>query len=278
LFHLWGTLQGRLFRSATPLLDLFQAALRRGERPPNLGRDAENRAVQNYETLQHLQAVKVVDRVASEIDGFLSSSSELNLTQLRSLVKALPEVDPWKVKFILPVPPALYLRGPAFVESLVAYALVAKSAGFKGLAITIDEFEVDLLGLSPQRFQRMKAIVEGLAKVVRGDTSFPPAPLAIFVANVSDDPEIGGVLLNMLINEGGGKRWTLREWSTADFRELGQRIHTLYSAAYGIDAVFDATLAEEVLGIVQAAGESGEMRAFIRRYIADLDRLYGPPG
>ena len=77
-----------------------------------------------------------------------------------------------------------------------------------------------------------------------------------------------------------GARHLLKRWSRSDHGKLAERIFALYSDAYALDALFEPSLAAHVqddLDQTDIEG-SGLIRAFIKRFVAELDSAYGPVG
>jgi len=165
------------------------------------------------------------------------------------------------------------------VESLAGNAIVAQLAGLRGLVVTIDEFEVEQSQATKVRFERVERLLSVIHAYLQGDTDHQPAPLALFFATVGATGHIGDSVIEQLIGTAADTRYSLQAWSTEDLRNLAERIHRLYCAAYEINEIIDATLVEQVLSHMKtySSDDSGFIRAFIKQYTAALDTHYGPP-
>jgi hypothetical protein len=142
--------------------------------------------------------------------------------------------------------------------------------------ITIDEFEVEY-GLSQQKFQRIRDLLETLSLYLRHQTHLPLAPVSFFIATVPGNedkyPE-----LDLLLAGADARSYELKPLSKANLRDLGKRIHELYAEVYGTRDGFDGELFERVRSAIEKTemDDSGLTRAFVKRYIAALDSQYGP--
>lgn len=164
-----------------------------------------------------------------------------------------------------------------FVEAWVGYALVARLAGYKGMVITIDEFEVEHL-LTYLKFQRVADLLAVLTAYLKGELDHPKAPLAVFFATVGEEGHRGDLVVDRLIEATGGDYYPLKPWSRPDRVQLAQRIHRQYSDVYDVNEAFSASVAQTIEDQLEqrGAGDGGLIRAFIKAYVGALDTLYGP--
>jgi hypothetical protein len=275
LHYLWSTLVGPGFNSRTPLVDLAVRAIKAGKPPPDLMRRVYPAQLPNYyRILQSLVQFDKVEKHRETLHAVLSSSSQFTMTDVRrrlgrdvhsSLLKLRPMI---RTRTTHPFDLAM---------TLVGMAQLARLAGFAGLIITIDEFEVEQL-LTAARKRRLFANIEFLADYLRGHTILKPGPLGIFFATVADDGRSGNAWLAQLVNQTAGGRYGLQSWAATHRRDLAQRIHRLYAQAYDSDPAFDAAMAAEAEAelVEEGVRESGVNRAYIKLFVAKLDSRYGP--
>jgi hypothetical protein len=167
------------------------------------------------------------------------------------------------------------------VATLAGHALIARLAGFQGLVVTIDEFEVEQAP-SPANFARVRQVLAVLAAYLRGETAYPAAPLGLCFATVGEDEHGGDAAIGALLAATGGAHYALEPWPPAQRRELARRLYDLYRAAYALAQDFAgpaAAAADRLEARFAAEGldDSRLIRAFIKRYVGALDLLYGPP-
>lgn len=169
-------------------------------------------------------------------------------------------------------------RPKDFIESLAGHALIAKLAGYKGMIITIDEFEVEHL-LSRQQFIRVTNILNLLTEYLGQNTDLIPAPIGIFVATTGQDGNVGDSVLDYIVNNSDGERYEIRALSKQDRVQLANKIYSIYSDTYGIEGSFNQELFNTTENELEKndINNSGLVRAFIKRYIGKLDSVYGPP-
>jgi hypothetical protein len=168
-------------------------------------------------------------------------------------------------------------RPADMVEALIGSAQLAKLAGFAGLVITIDEFEVED-NLSPVRLQRVAELLKLLNKFFGGQTGYPEVPLAVVIATVGEEGHGMKRLVEAMVNNAKGKTFALRPWNEREYTELSRNIHAVYLRAYATDASFDAAKAISVLRSMERldADDASLVRSFIKSYVAMLDLIHGP--
>lgn len=285
LKQLWRTLSSKDLESPTPLVDLNLRALERGRAQAVSALSTYERVCSNLLTVGALKKMGAVDRHSENLEILLACGDEKTASEVKGEILADPAADTiWGSYGDFPVDPKRLIglrtddRPNDFVECLLGYAVLARLAGFKGLVVTIDEFEVEAANLTRQKIDRLKGVIGALDRWLSGRGPAKTGPLSIFVATVGQEGHLGDAIVDVLVTNTGGDRHPLKPWSRAAHRQLAERIFALYCQAYGLQKPFDAELATEVqenLDESEVEG-SGLIRAFIKRYVAELDAAHGP--
>jgi hypothetical protein len=167
-------------------------------------------------------------------------------------------------------------RPDDFVRCILGHALVASLAGFRGLVVTIDEFEVE--HTFPTRFGRVEALLIAIARFLAGDSVMSGVPLALFIATVGHEGDLGDRYVEKLVQATGGNRFLITPLTRDDRFSLAQKIHDLYNSAYSLAGPFSAEVVARVEKAIAKTNvyESALVRAFVKRYVAELDSQYGP--
>lgn len=278
LSSLWSALGAKDFESPTPLLDLYVKSIERGNPAPKIAPRGIDRIHANYSTIKLVKDRGHLDKYGDFLDAIVSSSDEYTANEVAAMIWKEPNIYGPEVTVKRMIGQKVDDRPYDFVESLVGHAHVAELAGFKGLIVTIDEFEVERV--AGAKFSRVIDLLNVLTKYFKGQTDHNNYPVSIFFATVGQEGNRSDAYIDNLIESAGGDYYEIQEMKPADRYVLAQKMYELYSKAYNIDIPFDTKLANEVERKISNYGEddSGILRAFIKRYIAALDKAYGPSG
>jgi hypothetical protein len=275
LYNLWMTLRGEDLHSATPLLDLYLRAIERNQPAPMMNPNGQDRIRHNFHTVQFLKRAHLVDSLGYAMDSILCSSEEMNAVDVARMIRSATYGFGFKVMRM--IGRKVDERPDDFVESLAGHAMIAKLAGFKGLVVTIDEFEVEAF-LSSQMMERVRALLNALTRYLKGQGPIKAAPLSIFIASVGQEHHRGDAAVDEMIQATGGDWHELEQLSKADLRDLGKWIFELYGKVYGVNDLLPRALTDTVIQeLGQDVEDSGATRAFIKHFMAALDACYGPP-
>ncbi len=277
---LWPTLEGTDFRSETPLLDLYVKAMENGHRAPSVAPRGKDRIRVNYSTIRTLHRRDLVDKYGMDVEAVLSCSPDLTAAQLAGQLRCDPSLYRGDVRLVPIIGRSVEDRPYDFVEALVGIAIIAKMAGFKGLVVSIDEFEVEHLG---GHWGRLEMVIEVLAEYLKGGLDHPDAPLALFIATVGQDGHAGDSALDPLL-ESGTKPFECKQLDKADLLELGKRLVRFYASAYGLKNLSEKDM-DDILDRVSGRfydnpsiwASSGLTRAWAKFLVQFLDKLMGPP-
>lgn len=278
LYSLWSTLPENGIDPEYPLLSIYQKVANSGFIPSNIICMENDRIVNNLKSISKLMRIGMLDEHAYLIDALLSSSNEITARQLIDFLRSKLNNGISSIKFNNAIGRQVDCRPFDFIESLAGNALLMKLAGYKGLIVTIDEFEVEYN--NKENLARTREMLNALKMYLDGKTKYFKAPLGIFFATVYQ----GGIkgdsnIENLAVDE--ISRYRLKPWNKFYQIQLAKKIHSLYCDTYALDYKFDNTLAnrlDELLSTKIKNNDSQHIRAFIKWYVALLDIIYGPSG
>ncbi len=278
LCSLWSSLGATDFESPTPLLDIYIKAIERHNFPPRIAPRGIDRIHDNYSTIKLVKERGYLDKHGDALDAIISSSDEFTAQEVMGMLRKEPNIYGREVSVRRMIGQRVDDRPYDFVESLVGNAHIADLAGFNGLVVTIDEFEVERVYSA--NFNRVIALLNVLSAYFQGNLMHKDYPVSIFFATVGQEGNRGDSFVDFLIESTDGDWYEIQEMSSLDRFELAKRMHELYAKAYQIEMLFNPDVTEEVERQTcdYGEGDSGIIRAFIKRYIATLDRVYGPSG
>jgi hypothetical protein len=270
--------------SSTPIVDIYLRAMGMDSRGLHTTRDADglfsrDAGWANFEAVRTAVEHGVLESIATVLEDHLSSNPQLPAGQVKTLLRAETGIPAERWTLMPVIGRGVLHRSADFVRALTALALAGQMAGFAGLVITVDEFEVEY-HLTNAKIQRIRDLVDELARYVAGASGYASAPIALFFASVGQDGHRGDRIIEHLVEAGQGSRFDLEPMDAERRRMLAERIHKMYLDAYSIEAEFNQTLVDAVETSLVESGDidsSGVARAFIKRYVAALDALHGPP-
>jgi len=281
LHALWGTLRGDGFLSSTPLLDLYVVAAKAGRRAPTIAPRGIDRPRTNYLFIaEALLRGRALDEYSHMLEEVLSSSPLGRVGSMHVLLGLSQAIRNGEVATFKPMIGTTVEHRPYdFVETLAGHATVAQLAGYRGIVLTIDEFEVDRSLLTPAKQERLVRLLRVLQQYLDGETGHRAAPLALFFATVGEEGHTGDKVIENLIGAEPEARYDLQPWPPEELHRLAGKIDRLYTVAYGLEEAIDGALVARVEADLDTmgSGDSGLIRAFIKRYVGALDVRYGPP-
>ncbi len=278
LSSLWSTLEAKDYESPTPLLDLYVKSIERGNPAPQIAPRGTDRIRDNYSTIKLIKERGHLDKYGDVLDIIVSSSDEYTASQVAAMIWKEPNIYGSEVTVRRMIGQRVGDRPYDFVESLVGHGHISELAGFKGLVVTIDEFEVERVNSA--KFDRVLDLLTVLTEYFNGTLDHNNYPVSIFFATVGQEGNISDSSIDNLVESAGGDYYEIPEMKPSERFKLAQRMYKLYSKAYDIESPFDQQLAKEIERKASKHGgdDSGILRAFIKRYIAALDKAFGPSG
>lgn len=277
LSNLWQSLDAKGLNSATPLLDIYCRAIERGFPSPHFAPRGTDRIYHNYHTIELLKNKGLLGQYEVEYDAVLSCHDEITATKLHHMVCKEPHINCYydKPKVLTMVGRAVLDRPYDFVKALFGNGYICYLAGYKGLVVTIDEFEVEHFG--HKQWERVQDLISVLQKYIAGETDHKLAPVSLFFATVNADGPLGGdEVVDALVEVANGDCYQLDEMAWQDIEKLGKLISSLYYQVYKIS---DEKIAPDCRTIWDRYAQisSGKVRSFIKHYMASLDAIFGPP-
>jgi hypothetical protein len=275
LYALWSSLSGNDLHPYTALVDLCRTAIEANKRAPNIAPRGIARVHDNYNTARQLRRPESLEDHGYELNAVMSSSDEFTASDVERSIKNNPYISPYDVHVRRMIGRDVGDRPYDFLEALIGYAKLVELAGYAGLVITIDEFEIER-GSAYQ--DRIIDLFNTLVRYWEGELNYPDVPLSIFFATLSTDGSIGDRAINRLVPEGAEGFFLLPVWAKEHRSEFSRSVFDLYSRTYGIDEAFDAAITARVEQTIADRGEGGAavMRSFAKDYVAALDSTYRP--
>lgn len=271
LHSIWSKLRSPTPSSHTPLLDVYLEAISAGQMAPSIAPRGVDRIRDNYESIRLVRRAGLLNEFAEDLEAILTSDPAVRSGSVsKQLVNC--GVD----KYALRLRPMIGLRVDDrpydFTEALIGHTAVGTLTRFKGLVLTIDEFEVEHRWA--QRWDRVQALLQVLVDYFSGKLDHPDVPLTLVFATVGQTGHAGDAKVDEIVAASNGATYKLKAWNSTQRAMLAERMHTIYCGAYDVDREFDRRAAAI---LVQQRGKDIEIRAFIKHYVAWLDREYGPP-
>jgi hypothetical protein len=285
LYHLWATLNGQALESATPLMDVHLLARTKTASPSPVSLKAFERILSNYRTIDAVRQLNLLDEFTHQLDAIASSNNETTPSALNAEIRAAAStklaygaLQNLHIHAMRMVGMAVDERPRDFMESLLGYAHLATLAGFRGLVVTIDEFEVEYF-LTSSKLERVAALLTVMREAFRCTAKWSQVPLGVFIATVGQEGHVGDLIVGRLLEQTGGGRRNLRRWPNSELRTLAKMIHGIYCDAYGGHDPFDDCVVDHVEASLERGDAHGDglIRAFVKRYVAALDVRNGPP-
>jgi hypothetical protein len=275
LYNIWLSLQGKDLSAETPLLDLYIKAIQNGfDSIPKPLRDFAP-FPQNFQYIKKLKNSQLLDSCASLIEEALAGSENVTATQVKADLAVETRTRSAQIYFKPMTVKGRHDKTVMFVLSLAGHAWLAKAAGYKGLVVTVDEFEAHRMLTAADR-TKVVELLGTMGQYVSKNTVIPQAPLAIFIGAVSQDGHSGDVWVDQLVEQSNGKQYFLTAWSERQKQQLAKSIYELYRTTYQLAAAYDEELMEKTEALLNSRDQTDLVRAFIKYYMAVLDNEYGP--
>ena len=285
LYHICNSFAALDLESDTPLVELNMRAADRNIEETRRRLEGFSGVSSNFETVRFLAAEDELDEFTRELESLMSGSDQFLPATIKKEI--LWKTDMTAAKYRRPVnlgprrlvANAVSSRAYDFCRALLGYAELVACAGYAGLVVTLDEFEVDVGYRDRKRVQRILDLLNVLIRFLWPNGGSARIPLAMFFGTIGGDDNVGGTIVAQLLELAGGERRVLASWTEEHLLELAERIHALYVEAYSLRDAFDLAAATGVLSTIDGedAGESGQVRAFIKHWVAHLDQRHGPP-
>ena len=266
------SVEGTLSESAS-WVEMCLASIRQRKRAPSIRRDID-RIKDNYNTIELLNTQELRDLYSDDMNSVLSSRTPPTASDVSQRIKTNSKVDKYSVNVRKMIGQKLIERPNDFVEALVGYTNLATLSGYKGLILTLDEFEVGSLNPNAT-LQKTIKLLRILSEYWSGALDhLPQVPMGMFVATV-DGEDIQNQIMKELLTDPVNHTYQVKSLGREDRRDLAQQIYKLYAESYGIKEAYT----DQIFNSVEQELSSKDvhvMRAFVKEYVAALDSHYGP--
>jgi len=290
LHSLFTSLKGKDLSRSMPLLNVYCKAIQKQYNGPSVAPKGKiDKIHENYNLVRLLERNKLLEDCEHLIDSVITCSDDITttdaITEIKAECRGRSGIKPSDIKIYSMISVKVENHPDDFVEALIGTTLLARLAGYKGLVITIDEYEVEDSVLGGKSLSRAEEILEVFKDYVEGNAEYPKVPLALYFASVPKPEENrDGTLVSQLIAVSNGKENTIPPFEGWDAKnpeqvKLVEKIHTLYQDCYSPTNISTDTLIENLTRIMNTPEiyDSGGIRFFIKHYISLLDTMYGPP-
>lgn len=273
LSALWSNLRAKDLDTDLPLLELYFKAMEKNREAPHFAPKGIDRIADNYGTIRMLKRKAIIDEFATEYNSIISSHNDITASELNAMITRHDTVT-WYLDEPVVRPMIgrqVQYRPYDFIEDLFGHATLCKLAGYKGLVLTIDEFEIEHNGVHFDRVEDLIGVLEGY---LSGETDHATAPCTIFIATVNQAGQLGDEVIDDLVKASNGYCHHLAELEWEAVFKLGRKLHDLYCDAYNLSVEYDPALTKKLFN--RASDYTGRIRGFIKLYMAYLDNHYGP--
>ena len=176
------------------LVDLYVKAIKSGNTLTSIITPGNDKIKNNLRTIYTLMITDNMDKYANLVESVISCSAQITATQAVKEICSEHNLDRSKIRLAPMVSRIVDERGMDLVESLAGHAVLARLAGYKGLIITIDEFEIE--HINNKNMERVRDSLYAINKYIAGDTRYYKAPLGIYIATIDQSGEIGDPIIH----------------------------------------------------------------------------------
>lgn len=294
LYPILTSLKGKGLSISSPMFDLFKKASSNGHTIINDVRGSA-RMARLFGAYQSLSRRGLLEDTDYLLDMVLTASGEMTATDIkREIVSITKDRNDQYLPIVPLIGARVDERGIDFVGALVGASLLTKMAGYKGLIITVDEYEVENRFLTTKARDREEGVLEILMNYFANpECQNSESPLSVYFATVSqNDDEVASEdirdlnrYLMELSSKSGGKKLRLipfTRWDpqNEDLIALVRTIHYIYCYSYSHNPISDNRMMEMVTAAMARRNlmDSGAIRKIIKTIVFVMDEYYGPPG
>lgn len=263
-----------------PLVNLFLKAL--------LLKNDSFEKLKRFETIQKylnvitaLGELGLVDEYSYFLESLLSCSDEVSATDVNKMLsEALRYSGYSNLKLKTLISRKVDERYLDFIETLAGIATLVAAAGYKGLIVTIDEFEVERIK-NPSNYKLVQNMLQVIGQYLSGNLNIPKAPLCIIFSAINQGGEKGDPDITRYISKTPENMFEVTKWSEHQKIELLKKLHVLYCETYQLWSEFSLNTGENLTKLIESKlpnNESRQIRSIIKWYLTLLDLQYGPPG
>ncbi|WAM30843.1 BREX system ATP-binding domain-containing protein [Caldicellulosiruptor naganoensis] len=263
-----------------PLVSLFLKAL--------LLKNGSFEKLKRFETIQKylnvitaLAEVGLLDEYSYFIESLLTCSDEVSATDVNEMLSSALRYSGYSnLKLKTLISRKVDERYFDFIEALAGIATLVAAAGYKGLMVTIDEYEVERIK-NPSNYKMVQDMLYVIGRYLSGGLNVPRAPLCIIFSAINQGGEKGDPDITRYISKTPENMFEVTKWSESQKIELLKKLHVLYCETYQLWSEFSLSTGENLTKLIESKlpnSESRQIRSIIKWYLTLLDLQYGPPG
>jgi hypothetical protein len=289
LYSLLNTISGKNLEPVMPLLNLYLKAIHEGFSAPTIAPRGIDRIRTIYKLIQLLDSYRYryIENSDYLLDSVLTCSDEITASEVKKIIldETRGIIDHWSINLYPMIGQKVIDRPHDFVECIVGTAIIAKLAGYKGLIITIDEFEVESALLATKdKMKRATDTLMLLLEYLIGSTEYIDSSLGIYFATVPEEESRWKESIDILVDGSDGKTYTIQAfegWDSKNSEQISvvKKIHDIYKEGYSCNRYSYSDIISSLDSEIDNTElyDSGGIRRFMKQYIGLLDSLYGPP-
>ncbi|MEZ0537227.1 BREX system ATP-binding domain-containing protein [Caldicellulosiruptoraceae bacterium PP1] len=228
-----------------------------------------------------LAELGLVDEYSYFIESLFSCSDEVSATDVNKILsEALRYSGHSNLKLKTLISRKVDERYLDFIEALAEIATLVAAAGYKGLVVTIDEYEVERIK-NPSNYKLVQNMLQIIGQYLMGKLNIPKAPLCIIFSAINQGGEKGDPDITRYISKTPENMFEVTRWSEHHKIELLKKLHVLYCETYQLWSEFSLNTGETLTKLIESKvpnSESRQIRSIIKWYLTLLDLQYGPPG
>ena len=272
---IWGSLTDGKAKSSTPLFDIYERAVGNGHHTITIAPVGIDRVQRAYDVVRALLRHDPSGTCRQTVEAIVASDPTYNASRANRVLRDVPTSG-----YPLQISPMIGIKVAErpfdFIESLIGHTIVAERAGYAGIALTIDEFEVERS--FSRRWPRVESLLNVLIQYFNGQLPHRDAPIGIFVATVGESEDGSDAALDRVVDAVGGDVHDVEPLSQSDIAKLSSNIIELYALAYGTSGDDPVAMANEIRHGFRSSdyAESGFTRALIKAVVARLDARHKP--
>lgn len=285
IYSIFSNITGKDLSRPYSMVDLYQKAVVKKYTGPNVvtsyHRD-KNRNKTNYELIKWIHEMGKIEEVDDLLQDLLTCNMEVTVTDIKQKLAERLSIPNMQINLSRIIGTTVEERPADFIVALISATLIAKRAGYKGILVTFDEWEVQTLASTKRDRERVEALLNTIRSFFTKEKI--KAPIAFYIFNVpAEDSDVTDLLRTVAIESKGTTYAvpTIRSWdrNNLEIRNMFEKIHELYKKCYNCNGLSDEDLMDTIdynIGLVDFS-ESGAIRQITKLLVSTLDQEYSPP-
>ncbi|WP_045176087.1 BREX system ATP-binding domain-containing protein [Anaerocellum danielii] len=243
--------------------------------------------LKNFDTIQRylnvtsaLADTNLLEEYSHFVESLFLCSDEVSATDVnKMLANVLRYSGYYDLKLKTPISRKVDERYLDFIETLAGIAILVSAAGYKGLMVTIDEYEVERIK-NPSNYKIVQDALRIIGRYLNGNINIPKSPLCIVFAAINQGGEKGDPDITRYISTTHESIFEVSKWADYQKIELLKKLHSLYCETYQLRTEFSLNTGENLTKLIESKlpdNESRQIRSVIKWYLSLMDMKYGPP-